>query len=170
MGYGPLPLLMEHTWKREDLEKWCKNQHLQSFKSSPCVIRWWLVLESCLNTFKDLLLVIFLCKDKSVIRIGNSKRISYRNYEFWMSFHGRPLRINTVSDSILYSFVFYLTVLEKQLYLYLERCWQNVISHLQKYLKKNKNFFVQNDPLFDKWRLFGPNLESMIPFTMKLNW
>ena len=104
------------------------------------MICWWLILESCLNTFKDLLRVIFLCKDNSVIRIGNSKRISYRNYEFWMSFHGRPLRINTVSDSILYSFVFYLTVLEKQLYLYLERCWQNVISHLQKYcrnIKKN---------------------------------
>ena len=30
-----------------------------------------------------------------------------------MSFHGRPLRINTVSDSILYSFVFYLTELDK---------------------------------------------------------
>ena len=132
---------MEHTWKRENFEKWCKNQHLQSFKSSPCVICWWLMLESCLNTFKDLLLVIFLCKDKSVIRIGNSKRISYRNYEFWMSFHGRPLRINTVSDSILYSFVFYLTVLEKQLYLYLERCWQNVISHLQKYFKKKLKIF-----------------------------
>ena len=63
--------VVEHTWKREDMKKWCKNQHLQSFKSSPCVILSWLVLESCLNIFYELTVWVF-----------KQGQVLYRNRDF----------------------------------------------------------------------------------------